>query len=180
MFWNKKQEKKERLPDLPGNKITRFNLPPINSENPSLNIKEVDNLEEPFLKQNQEFEASQKTMSALPELPVSNLPKFKENRPREIPRTHFEQLESEIIPPQIRKKEMDEKEPIFVRLDKFRSAKTSLSNIREKLNEIDELLRKIRETRQKEEQELEFWEKETHEIQDKLNEVTESIFEKIE
>lgn len=67
---------------------------------------------------------------------------------------------------------------IFVKLDKFKSGRKSLGEVKERLNEIDFLLKRIRETKMREEQELVGWESELNFIKSKLKEVTENIFEK--
>ena len=69
---------------------------------------------------------------------------------------------------------------VFVRIDKFHTARKSLSEIQNKLNDIDELVRRIRDTKLKEEQELANWEKELMQIKSKVQTVTENIFEKVE
>lgn len=69
---------------------------------------------------------------------------------------------------------------IFVKLDKFYSAKKSLESAKSKLLEIDELLKKIRENRMREEQELSFWEKEMSNIKIRIKEISEGVFEKVE
>ena len=56
------------------------------------------------------------------------------------------------------------KADIFVKIDKFYSARKSLETITIKLSEIDELLKKIRDTKMREEQELSYWEKELESI----------------
>lgn len=190
MFWKKKEKEEDnKLPDLPGRKITRLDLPAIRPDVPD-NIDRAEMLEmsrisdmAPEMEDNEGFS---------PRTKIPNLPKIKDNmnvpsgfpRIQEISREDFDG--PEIIPPQtnvIHVSEMhheEEKGPVFIRLDKFKSAKSSLSDIKEKIDEINELLRKTREIRQKEEQELDYWEKETHEIQNKINSITENIFEKIE
>jgi hypothetical protein len=70
------------------------------------------------------------------------------------------------------------KTDIFVKIDKFYSAKRALDNANEKLDEIDALLRKVRETKMREEQELAAWEKDLVTIKARMKEVTETIFEK--
>lgn len=175
MFWNKKsKEEPAKLPDLPGKKITRLDLPPID-------ISEPPHIESPELNMRQMPE------DFTPRTKIPELPRFKETTSmpkgvREMPINIRE--EEEIIPPQSRMpsvmEHQESKGPVFVRLDKFKSAKSSLEDIKEKVDEVDELLKKIREIRQKEEQELEYWEKEIHEIQGRLDSVTEGIFEKIE
>jgi len=67
---------------------------------------------------------------------------------------------------------------VFVKIDKFHSAKKALMVAKEKLADIDTLLKKIRETKMREEQELAGWEKELTAIKSKVQDVTENIFEK--
>jgi len=69
---------------------------------------------------------------------------------------------------------------IFVKIDKFYSAKKALNQTKSKIEEIDRLLNKIRETKMREEQELSAWEKDLSAVKARIKEVTESIFEKIE
>ncbi len=69
---------------------------------------------------------------------------------------------------------------IFIKIDKFYSAKKALEATSHKLDEIDTVLHKIRETKMREEQELATWEKDLATIKMRIKEVTETIFEKIE
>ncbi|PIN93326.1 hypothetical protein COU54_03435 [Candidatus Pacearchaeota archaeon CG10_big_fil_rev_8_21_14_0_10_31_24] len=69
---------------------------------------------------------------------------------------------------------------IFIKIDKFYSAKKALNQTKSKIEEIDKLLNKIRETKMREEQELSAWEKDLSAVKARIKEVTESIFEKIE
>ena len=70
--------------------------------------------------------------------------------------------------------------PVFVRLDKFQTARNSLNSVREKLDEAEELLRKIREVKQREDQELVLWEKEMETIKARIKNVLAEIFERTE
>ena len=67
---------------------------------------------------------------------------------------------------------------IFVKLDKFYSARKSLVDAQQKLEEVDALLRKIREIKMREEQELGAWEKELMSIKTKINDIAINLFEK--
>lgn len=67
---------------------------------------------------------------------------------------------------------------IFIRIERFASAKRALEAANQKLDEIDSLLHKIRETKMREEQELASWEKDLATIKARIKEVTETIFEK--
>ena len=69
---------------------------------------------------------------------------------------------------------------IFVKLDKFYSARKSLIDAQSKVGEINELLRKIRETKMREEQELNAWEKELVAIKTRINEIDINLFEKVD
>ena len=80
-------------------------------------------------------------------------------------------------------KEITEKpknEDIFVKIDKFHSARRTLYDLKVKLEEINGLLKKIRETRLREEQELAAWEKELLHAKTRIQNVTENIFEKVD
>ena len=67
---------------------------------------------------------------------------------------------------------------IFVKIDKFYSAKKSIAAINSKVEEVENLLNKIREIKMREEQELSNWEKDLNLIKSRLKDVTETIFEK--
>lgn len=69
---------------------------------------------------------------------------------------------------------------IFVKLDKFYSARKALVDAQQKLGEIDALLRKIRETKLREEQELTAWDKELLDIKTKINDIALNLFEKVD
>lgn len=69
---------------------------------------------------------------------------------------------------------------IFVKLDKFYSARKALIDAQQKMVDIDELLKKIRETKMREEQELNAWEKELMNVKARMNDITVNLFEKIE
>lgn len=69
---------------------------------------------------------------------------------------------------------------VFVRIDKFRTAKKSLGEIQNRLDDIDELIKRIRDTKLKEEQELANWEKDLMQVKSRIHTVTENIFEKVE
>ncbi len=69
-------------------------------------------------------------------------------------------------------------EDIYVKIDRFHSAKKTLKASKEKIDEIETLLRRIKETKIKEEQELESWEREIAEVKEKISNVISNIFEK--
>ena len=67
--------------------------------------------------------------------------------------------------------------PVFVRLDKFQTAKDSLDIVKDKLREIDGLLRTIKEVKMKEDEELSSWEKEMESIKARIRSVQTEIFD---
>lgn len=71
------------------------------------------------------------------------------------------------------------KEPIFVKIDKFKDALTNFELIKEKLVEVDNLLKKIKETRTQEQQEFDTWEKEIGDIKTKIESIDAKLFGKI-
>ncbi len=69
---------------------------------------------------------------------------------------------------------------IFVKLDKFYSARKALIDAQQKMEDINELLRRIREMKMREEQELGSWEKEMIGVKSRLNDITVNLFEKVD
>lgn len=70
--------------------------------------------------------------------------------------------------------------PVFVRLDKFQAAHISLETVKLKITEVEELLKRIREIKSKEDQEIAAWESELENIKGRIQGVLEDIFEKTE
>ena len=111
------------------------------------------------------------TLPAIPEEPVTP-PKFKP-RPREFQEFAPKRFVAELKPASM-------SEDVYVKIDRFHSARKALTGARNKLTEIEEVMRKIRETRMREEQELASWEKDIDSVKSKVEDVTKNIFEKIE
>lgn len=152
MFWDKKEDKKG-LPELP----------PIRPSFKSFDEDDSDVVEKSALPSFPEDEEER-----VPELP----PKFKAPKLRTV----------EEIPPRKMSTEMPstKTEDVYVKIDRFHSARKALNGARDKLKEIEEVMRKIRETRLREEQELASWEKDIDSVKTKVEDVTKNIFEKIE
>lgn len=72
------------------------------------------------------------------------------------------------------------KEPIFVKIDKFRDALGNLELIKKKLQESSELLDKIRAIRSNEEEELEQWSHEINLIKEKVDMIDKKLFSEVE
>ena len=71
-------------------------------------------------------------------------------------------------------------EPIYVRLDKFEAGLKIFEEIKHKVLEVEELLGRINEVREKEEIELQGWEKEIQLIKSRIEEIDSSIFSKLD
>jgi|TARA_Y100000310_G_scaffold343907_1_gene453838 hypothetical protein len=66
--------------------------------------------------------------------------------------------------------------PIYIRLDKFQMTQQALGEIREKIVEVEKVLGKIKEIKEKEERELEEWERELGIMKSRIDGVDNSIF----
>ncbi len=90
----------------------------------------------------------------------------------------------EWVPPKIPLPEqparkITETKPIYVRLDKFQSARESLEKIKSGLEEIDSLLKQMKEIKAKEEHELSSWEKEMENVKARISNVISDIFDRL-
>jgi len=68
---------------------------------------------------------------------------------------------------------------VFVKIDKFNSARKALGAAQQKIEEIDRMLKKIREARMREEQELSAWEKEVENAKTRIEEASKDLFDKL-
>ena len=96
-----------------------------------------------------------------------------------VPKREISQINESPLP-SVRPPRSSKNADIFVKIDKFYSAKKALAATNDKLEEIDALLHKIRETKMREEQELSAWEKDLATVKTRIKEVTDTIFEKVE
>lgn len=181
-FWSKKK-KEEGLPDLPP-----IPVPP--QENEASSAQELEEFEESDVHPLPTFPESplQKGFSqaAIKEA-VSTEPETEELKPSAQSRTL--EMEEEIIsaPPIEEFQEVEEikikpakiKNDVYIKVDRFVSARKALENSQIKLEEISELLKTIRETKMREEQELTYLEKELSATKARVQEITENIFEKV-
>jgi len=155
-FNNESDEKNTELPDLP-----ELNEPEkIESFEPKSRFKTI------------EVDESKKETDMKPSI-ISPPPMLVETHKNQIPKIKMPELNP---PPRTSERGSD----IFVKIEKFRTARRSLSDIKSRLDEIDEMLKKIREIRMREDQELTAWEKEISTAKSQIENVTSSIFEKID
>ncbi|MBI2632606.1 hypothetical protein HYW75_06380 [Candidatus Pacearchaeota archaeon] len=106
--------------------------------------------------------------------PIQSIPQVPKIRPLSQPTQQFS------LPIPHFSKPASRNQDIFVKIEKFQAAKRSLQTTHEHLEQIDSILKKIRETKLKEEQELTTWEKDLSLAKSRIQEITENIFEKLE
>ncbi len=70
-------------------------------------------------------------------------------------------------------------EPIFVRIDKFQTAQKNLEQIKNRVMEIESVLKKIEDVKSHEETELKGWTEDIERIKSRLTEVDANIFNQI-
>jgi flagellar motility protein MotE (MotC chaperone) len=108
-------------------------------------------------------------------------PKFTEEINDEKEKRTFEIQEPEKYsrPQTIEKPYSMGKEPIFIKLDKFKDAIEKFEEIKEKVKDIDNSIKDIKDIKEKEDQELKTWEQEVQMIKEKVANIDCSLFSKI-
>jgi hypothetical protein len=71
------------------------------------------------------------------------------------------------------------KEPVFIKLDRFQDAVKKFEEIKIKVKDIEDSLGKIREIKDKEEEELKSWEQEIQMIKNNVSNIDNSLFSKL-
>jgi len=200
LFFGKKDEKKG-LPELPPSNLQEFPIhpKPIPSFNQSPSKEEQEESEKHALPTFPDSPSSKGfSQTAIKDAISSD--KYSESdlqpiMPKLIPKApqskaspaieeeiseedeDIEEIKSESAPVKI-SSSSNKEENVFIRLDKFHSARRSLNETKTRLEDIDSLLRKIREIKQREEQELSAWEKEVSELKAKIQSIRENIFDR--
>jgi len=78
------------------------------------------------------------------------------------------------------RKEIREKGPIFIQIERYHDLLKALEEAKTKVHELSEKLENIKEIKEKEEAEIEEWEKEIQEVKERLAKVDSTIFKKLE
>jgi hypothetical protein len=161
MFWNKKEDEKP-LPDLPPSQTptTGFSLPNVPQLAPS-SVPTFPETPHQMHEEREEFE----TISLKPVV---------ETKVREMGETTGLPRQNQ-IPSAVKTKG----EEVFVKLDKFQSARKALLTLQEQVQDIATTLKRVRETKVREEQELSSWEKEVSAAKAKVEEVNKTLFDKV-
>ena len=183
MSWFKKDKEDEeelKLPDLPrGFSQTSRQGEFFPGSSSNINLPEIGNVE----------------VSSLPSLPGGDVnPNLIKDTIRYPPSQEpikaepmdFESSDEResFIPSRIDSSEMKKyvkrNEPIYVRLDKFETTVESFNEIKEKINEIENLLVKLKDIKRQEEIELQEWENEIASIRARIDAVDRNVFGKLD
>ena len=131
----------------------------------------------------EESKPSRATLPSLPELPTMPKNQFGDSM-------SMQAIKSSIISRE-RSREVSEvpemperhhaiiKEPVFVKIEKFQDAVKKFEEIKKKFVEIEDSLSKMRDLKEREEEELKAWESETGMIREKIDNIDNSLFNKI-
>lgn len=77
------------------------------------------------------------------------------------------------------KSRTEEAEPIFVRIDKFEESLDIFQKTKEKISDIDEMLREIKKIKEEEEEQLNAWEKEIQKVKEQIGKIDQELFSKL-
>ncbi len=209
MAWfGKKQEKKELLPNLPESNLNELprlhefkdNLSPITLQNeqkenqlpPLPNTNTNNEFNQQAIKQavtSNEMQKSNFTPMIHEEpLPPPNLPP-PELKSEPIRAEPTQMIEENYIPKTIElthktqgfaKPSTKKIEPVYIRLDKFETTVQTFEEIKNKITEIEKLLVKTKDIKEREEKELEEWEREIEIIKSRIDSIDKNIFNKLD
>ena len=158
-FFSKKEEEKKALPELPGtSKLPE--LPPL----PSFPKNE-------FRDSGIGLQAIKTTVNEGSEKGLEYMPKEPEEK-RTIEASDKESIRASVS-------RTVSKEPVFIKLDKFKEAVDKFDEIKDKVSEIESALRKLKDIKEKEDSELKAWDEEMQLIRQKVEIIDNSLFNKI-
>jgi len=175
MAWFKKKKEDEEdipeLPELPGSEDFNFkNMVRSPESPPGLQDLEVNELSPPPI-----------SRRALPQLPEPDLIKQEISAPKIARPSIIHEMETQESYEEFQPLKRTKKtEPIYVRLDKFETTVEAFEEIKMKIEEIEDLLKKTREIKSREEKELEEWEHEIQLIKTRIESIDKNIFNKLD
>lgn len=138
-----------------------------------------------FLKKKKEFPEFPRLPAKTPRIPTYESPLKEFKTPEEFafperkPVFELPPVAREEIPRVAREEipRMQEKQPIFVKLTKYREAVRLVKDINDKLQESEKILSRLLEIEAKEDAEIEKWKEELSSIKTKLMEIDRNLFE---
>jgi hypothetical protein len=149
----------------------RSKLPPL----PTMNKTNQSVIKSTINEDTKVFQKSRLVPQAKEDI-IPSEPKVKEYTEVAPERLDTSNIEIKRVERQILTKEA---EPVFIRLDKFKTTVQTFDDIKSKVEEIEVLLRKSKEIKLKEEQELDEWEREIQTIKLRLESIDKNIFNKL-
>lgn len=188
MFWGKKEEKRT-LPDLPAPPHDSIQIQGGGSEGEKAESNALPAFPD---SPNHNAFTQAAIKDAVGTEDEGRLPELSENRERRVlemdewhPGSEGSEDISDLgepkdISPNITRLGNSKVSEVFVKISKFYSARRGLTEIQQKLEDVDQLIKRIRETKMREEQELSIWEKDIAHVKSRLQDVNENIFEKVE
>lgn len=176
-----------QMPEIPSIPAP-IGLPPVQKENKDekkIKVVEVDEWQ-PSSEMDHEEDSHEEDKSS--ERRFMPPPERKPMRPEHvysksqdrIPRVQ-DRIKSPMIPP-MKSHSQNEigKKEVFVRIDRYYTARKAMSEIAAKLEEVDDMVRKIREVKLREEQEIAAWERDIMNAKERIQEVNANLFDKLE
>lgn len=136
-----------------------------------------------FLKKKKEFPEFPRLPAKTPRIPTYESPLKEFKTPEEFtfperkPVFELPPVVREEIPRVVREEIPREKQPIFVKLAKYREAVRLVKEINDKLQESEKILSHLLEIEAKEDAEIEKWKEELSSIKTKLMEIDRNLFE---
>ena len=208
MSWfNKKKEEEESVDKAP--ELPEFDFQPLNTNSksslPNLDLSRSDDssdlpeLPSDFIKTSSSNNFQSNSEEKLPSLPerkslVRSTPSKQMQRspftPINYPTEEPAQIRK-LNPPNIGPRTMElpdlqpksstrETEPIYIRLDKFQTTSSAFEEIKRKVIEIESILNKTKEIKEKEQKELEEWERQVQIIKARMDAIDKSLFNKLD
>ena len=184
------------LPELPNSNNLEFptqpTLPTTNSQEmqglPPIETSNLPSLPELNQTQPADQQEIKKALTSPPSIPLQELQKSQFNglkteiKKENLHTQPIEYEKSESTKPGIYHptQKPQTNEPIFIRLDKFQNAVETFEEIIDKVNDIENLIKKTKEIRAKEEEELNAWEKEINTIKTRMDSIDKSVFNKLD
>ncbi|MEK6899283.1 MAG: hypothetical protein AABW79_04265 [Nanoarchaeota archaeon] len=176
MFWDKKK-KDNLLPDLPPSSRptlpTQRRLPDL----PSYDLEKSETHQLPSF-------PDSPMKKGFSQAAIKEAVYGENNQEEESEREEYHPIEITQVEKQMMQmtpiRRAQEVKPVYVRLDKFQGAKKMLEEMSAMISESELLLKKIREVKMREEQELSAWEKEMQVLRARINNISTDIFERTE
>ena len=180
MGWFAKKEEKEAIPELP--ELPKLpDLPSLNEDEelPQLPSFPSNSFGDKFSRS-----AIKEAVTGRKEGGGVEADEFEEFQRMQKPREMQYSRDIEEVPVPSGFKEaarlVKKAEPVFVRIDKFEKALDTFEKSKEKIMDIEKMLREIRRLKEKEEEELNNWEKEIQTTKQQIERVDKELFSKIE